>query len=152
MGMEPLRVLELYSGIGGMHQALRGERGPGASLFARRRGSELGLLGGAERRDARGGDWGGGGREAGRLGGWGWCAWLSWKPSGVATQLASSGGNCFPQAASLVRRATRALTQTQSVSPDPPGVAVKSNRDGTDRGGGASPPPPPIPRIASPQF
>lgn len=24
--MEPLRVLELYSGIGGMHHALRGER------------------------------------------------------------------------------------------------------------------------------
>lgn len=31
--MEPLRVLELYSGIGGMHQALRGERAQSTSLW-----------------------------------------------------------------------------------------------------------------------
>lgn len=31
--MEPLRVLELYSGIGGMHQALRGERAQSTSLL-----------------------------------------------------------------------------------------------------------------------
>lgn len=34
--MEPLRVLELYSGIGGMHQALRGERAHPISLGSRR--------------------------------------------------------------------------------------------------------------------
>lgn len=33
--MEPLRVLELYSGIGGMHQALRGGSAQSASLDSR---------------------------------------------------------------------------------------------------------------------
>lgn len=52
-GMEPLRVLELYSGIGGMHQALRGESVRSAPPFIP---SELRLQGRAERREARGGD------------------------------------------------------------------------------------------------
>lgn len=40
-GMEPLRVLELYSGVGGMHQALRGESAQGTSISSGRC-SELG--------------------------------------------------------------------------------------------------------------
>lgn len=49
--MEPLRVLELYSGIGGMHHALRGERtdsfscfhsGPQVPALAPRRGGAAG--------------------------------------------------------------------------------------------------------------
>lgn len=54
--MEPLRVLELYSGIGGMHHALRGERGPNPSLWTcSRRGAERRRRGEAERRKRRGG-------------------------------------------------------------------------------------------------
>lgn len=59
--MEPLRALELYSGIGGMHQALRGERAQGATSSASLSWSEFGLRGGAERRGSRGGDWRGNG-------------------------------------------------------------------------------------------
>lgn len=64
--MEPLRVLELYSGIGGMHQALRGDRAPTVSLFPSApplgRAAAPGLLG---RRGAGGGARGWGGAGAG---------------------------------------------------------------------------------------
>lgn len=74
--MEPLRALELYSGIGGMHQALRGERVQGATSSASRSWSEFGLQGGAERRGTKGGDW----RGNGLWGRGGRVARLSWKP------------------------------------------------------------------------
>lgn len=61
--MEALRVLELYSGIGGMHQALRGERAHSASPFLVALVRAL-FPGGEERPDARGGD----GRGRGELG------------------------------------------------------------------------------------
>ena len=64
MEMEPLRVLELYSGIGGMHQALRGEEHtPPLPTFTPPRCSQPGCGGGAKRRDAGGGEWRGRGRS-----------------------------------------------------------------------------------------
>lgn len=117
--MEPLRVLELYSGVGGMHQALRGESAPSASIPAGRC-SEVWLQRGEERRDAGGGD-------AGRRGGGGSVV-LETAPAGRRLPLLCGGDSSScpePQRA-------------QFLGPDPPAWAL-SHPTGNPRGGGASP-------------
>lgn len=113
--MEPLRVLELYSGIGGMHQALRGERAHPVSLSFR----ALGLvpawaLGRGQVARSRGrrqerGVWGGvGGRSV-----------VMETALARSPRLAAPGGDSLPPAPRLVRRAGAGFVWNQCVSPDP---------------------------------
>lgn len=119
--MEPLRVLELYSGIGGMHQALRGDRAPTASLFPRApplgRAAAPGLLG---RRGAGGGARGGG-----------WGRWLSWKPLWGCGPARRSGRDSPPR---LQRCPKRGLGSSEDSACE--SCAVNSTRMGDKAGAG----------------
>lgn len=123
--MEPLRVLELYSGVGGMHQALRGESAQGASISSGHC-SELWLRRGAERRGAGGGDAG---------------PWLSWKQR-LRAALQLSADTLLP-----VPGLRELSSWSRSSRPGPDHTA------GHPQGGRGAPRPVPMPRpqVAAPR-